>query len=75
MLQNENRSDYDIALLRIDYPIIDQESGMNILYTKETEEYKFDPETILPICLPPSIHFKDTNRLAVSVGMGITGER
>ena len=36
---------------------------------------KFDPETIMPICLPTSRNFKDTDRPGVAVGMGISGER
>ena len=36
---------------------------------------KFDPETIMPIYLPPNKMFRDTNRNAVAVGMGITAER
>ena len=29
----------------------------------------FNPDTIMPICLPPSVMFQDTNRHAVAVGM------
>ena len=33
---------------------------------------KFDPNTVMPICLPTSSRFKDTERLVTAVGMGLT---
>ena len=69
-LKKSGRHDYDIALIRLDYPIADPDSGMTVLMNA-----KFDPETIMPICLPPHEMFRDTNRNAVAVGMGITAER
>ena len=62
--------DYDIALVRIDYPVIDPESGMNVLNST-----RFSPKTIMPICLPWNMMFRDTRQQAVAVGMGITAER
>ena len=62
------REDYDIALLRIDYPVVDPDTGMNVLNSTE-----FIPDKIMPICLPPNKDFKDTERRAVAVGMGMSG--
>ena len=62
--------DYDIALLRLDYPVADEDTGMNVLNST-----KFDTKTIMPICLPTSRMFRDTDRPAVAVGMGISAER
>ena len=42
--------DYDIALLRIDYPVIDPDSGMNILNSQ-----KFDPEAEFSILIWPNL--------------------
>ena len=64
------RTDYDIALLRLDYPIVDPASGMNVLNST-----KFSPKTIMPICLPPHKMFRDTNRHAIAIGMGIIAEK
>ena len=64
------REDYDIALLRLDYPVADPDTGMGVL-----EGAMFNKETIMPICLPTSTMFKDTHRTAVSVGLGISGEK
>ena len=36
---------------------------------------QFNPETVMPICLPTSKRFNDTKRLVTSVGMGITKYR
>ena len=33
---------------------------------------KFDPETVMPICLPTKKSFRDTGRAATAVGLGIT---
>ena len=62
--------DYDIALLRVDYPVADEDTGMNVL-----NGIKFDPKKIMPICLPPNKMFQDNRRRAVAVGMGISAER
>ena len=43
------REDYDIAMLRIDYPIMDEGTGITVL-----QGNKFDTTTIMPICLPPN---------------------
>ena len=32
---------------------------------------KFDPESVMPICLPPNDKFNDTGREATAVGVGI----
>ena len=32
-------------------------------------------ENVMPICLPSSIDYPDTNRAATAVGMGVKGER
>ena len=63
------RNDYDVALLRVEYPIADPDTGMTLLNPP-----RFNPDTIMPICLPPNKNFKDTNRLAYAAGLGITGE-
>ena len=62
--------DYDIALLRVDYPVADEDTGMNVLNST-----KFDSKKIMPICLPTSRMFQDTDRQAVAVGMGISAQR
>ena len=64
------RVDYDIALLRIDYPIADPDTGLTVLHNRT-----FALDTIMPVCLPPNKLFRDTNRQAIAVGMGISGER
>ena len=64
------RKDYDIALLRVDYPIIDDYNGLTVMRGN-----RFRPREIMPICLPTSRSFKDTNRPATAVGMGITAEK
>ena len=64
------RIDYDVALLRLDYPIKDPETGLGVLNSPG-----FDRKTIMPICLPPNSDFKDTNRAGTAVGMGIKGEK
>ena len=57
------RTDYDIAALRLDYPIIDEISGMTLLkvsrsllycysYNLSLQDNKFSPHTLMPICLP-----------------------
>ena len=80
------RKDYDIALIRLDYPLIDEESGEcgpcficlfrpSFLGMTATVNNRFSKETIMPICLPSSDQFKDTNRRATAVGMGIKSER
>eukprot|EP00091_Calanus_sinicus_P018816 TRINITY_DN4424_c0_g1_i1.p1 TRINITY_DN4424_c0_g1~~TRINITY_DN4424_c0_g1_i1.p1 ORF type:complete len:190 (-),score=22.94 TRINITY_DN4424_c0_g1_i1:2-571(-) len=61
--------DYDIALLRLDYPIIDPDPLRRVL-----KNATFDPKTIMPICLPPDEQFTDNNRLGTVAGLGITGE-
>merc|ERR1719450_532756 len=61
------RKDYDIALIRIDYPVIDDDSGMTLLHGN-----RFDNSTVMPICLPSSRGFKDTEKPAIAVGLGIT---
>ena len=33
---------------------------------------KFDPSTVMPICLPSSQDFNDTERQATAVGMGVS---
>ena len=63
------RKDYDIALLRVDYPIIDEDHGLTVM-----KGNRFRPSQIMPICLPPSRSFQDTNKPATAVGMGITAE-
>ena len=82
------REDYDIAMLRIDYPIMDEGTGITVL-----QGNKFDTTTIMPICLPPNKgyvapntnkgpffwmfenRFRDTQRSATAVGMGITAQK
>ena len=59
-----------MALLRLDYPIADPDTGMTVLAAGP----RFDPETIMPICLPPNSKFKDTSRLGYAAGLGIVGE-
>ena len=63
------RKDYDIALLRVDYPVIDDQHGLTVMLGN-----RFRPEEIMPICLPSSRSFQDTNKPATAVGMGITAE-
>ena len=63
------RKDYDIALLRVDYPIIDENHGLTVMRGN-----RFRPGEIMPICLPSSRSFQDTNKQATAVGMGITAE-
>ena len=63
------RKDYDIALLRVDYPIIDDHHGLTVMRGN-----RFRPEEIMPICLPTSPSFKDTERPATAVGMGTIAE-
>ena len=65
------RKDYDIALLRLSYPVADPDTGMTIL----GKGPHFSKNTIMPICLPENKHFKDTNRMAYAVGMGLQGEK
>ena len=43
------RDDYDIALLRIDYPTMDEGNGITVLPGN-----KFAKNTLMPICLPPN---------------------
>ena len=43
------RDDYDIALLRIDYPAMDEGTGITVLPGN-----KFAKNTLMPICLPPN---------------------
>ena len=43
------RDDYDIALLRLDYPIMDEGTGATVLPGN-----KFAKNTLMPICLPPN---------------------
>ena len=64
------RTDFDIALLRLDYPIADFDTGLGVL-----QGTKFNTASIMPICLPPDKDFPDTNRQAIAVGLGIVGER
>ena len=63
------RKDYDIALLRVDYPIMDDYHGLTVMRGN-----RFRPGEIMPICLPPRRSFQDTNKPATAVGMGITAE-
>ena len=63
--------DYDVALVRLSYPVADPDTGMSVLPTG----VKFDVKTVMPICLPSSEDFEDTNRQAISVGMGIVAEK
>ena len=65
--KTQRRVDYDIALLRLDYPVMDAESGMTLM-----PNGNFSNETVMPICLPSNKHFKDTNRHATAVGKGVT---
>ena len=68
--QKRVRTDYDIALVRLDYPLADPDTGMTVL-----KDSTFDPKTVMPICLPPSDKFRDTDKTATSVGMGISKQR
>lgn len=79
-------SDYDIALVRINYPVQDDESGtlmlqsyniLQIFYKGMTVLYnrRFNVSSIMPICLPPSRNFKDDDRGSVVVGMGIAASQ
>ena len=61
---------YDIGLIRLDYPIADPKTGMTILPGGPS----FSMDSIMPICLPPNKDFKDTGVEAVAVGLGITAE-
>ena len=73
LLKNKrNRKDFDIALVRISYPVLDEQSGrenytdaciiMFILGMTILPEGKFSPHTLMPICLPSSSNFQDTER-------------
>jgi len=66
------REDYDFALLRLDYPVTDEEHGIGILDTVNGKT--FNKRTILPICLPPT-DFKDTELAGTVVGFGINKEQ
>ena len=84
------RKDYDIALIRLDYPVADERTGMCIIWKLfdqiDKERYIlqgmgvlegaiFNSKTIRPICLPPSTTFNDTGRIAVAVGLGISASQ
>lgn len=66
------RKDYDIALLRVSYPIHDDDTGMLTKILMEFDTYaaglsllengKVEKDTLMPICLPPNQAFEDTNR-------------
>ena len=58
---------YDIALLRIEYPVMDSLTGMTLLKANKTFN---DSEQVMPICLPKSKDFIDTNKEAFAVGYG-----
>ena len=36
---------------------------------------KFAPQTVMPICLPTSEDFQDTNKQVMAVGLGITRDQ
>ena len=61
------RVDYDLALARLSYPVADPWTGLTLLHGN-----KFNKTSVMPICLPHNKNFRDTDRFAVSVGMGIT---
>ena len=53
------RNDYDIAILRLDYPIMDEGTGITVLQVFKSlfpllssQGNKFDKATLMPICLP-----------------------
>ena len=70
------RKDHDIALLRIDYPINDYQTGLDLSFSLgETQKKvsfilganllaksKFNHDELMPICLPPSDKFEDTGK-------------
>lgn len=72
----------DIALVRIDYPLVDESgsftkllllnlsfnpTGINLL-----EENKFKNDTIMPICLPPTKGFRDTGVYTSSISFKVS---
>ena len=58
------RDDYDIAMIRINYPIMDELTGMTVLQVSHCrfqyvqplplslQDNKFNEGTMMPICLP-----------------------
>lgn len=62
--------DYDLALLRLSYPVADPDTGLTLLNNR-----LFSKDSVMPICLPPNDKFRDTDRAAVAVGVGVTAER
>ena len=58
-----------ISLLEDSLPshLISLSSGLTYL-----DNNKFHPKTVMPICLPTSEDFEDTNKQVMAVGMGIT---
>ena len=51
------RFDYDIAILRLDYPIMDERTGITVLKVIKSrrplfQDNKFNMDTVMPICLP-----------------------
>jgi len=65
-----SRKDYDFALVRLDYPVKDEEHEIGILGSQKD----FEKHKIMPICLPDP-DFKDENVEATIVGIGIEREK
>jgi len=64
------RPDYDFALIRLDYPVHDEEHKIGIL----KPEYVWQQKYIMPICLPP-LDFDESRRKAYVAGLGIQKEK
>ena len=54
----------------MNYPTGDPDTGLTVL----PDGPQFNKSTIMPICLPPDENFKDNDRLAYAVGLGIKAE-
>ncbi|XP_023349609.1 uncharacterized protein LOC111718292 isoform X3 [Eurytemora carolleeae] len=61
------RQDHDIALVRLDYPVLDEEFGIGVLKTEIGDG--FSKDTIMPICLP-NAKVKDRMVKAMAIGFG-----
>lgn len=73
--QETIRKDYDIALFRLDYPVMDEIHGLTILNSDgETKGNAFNPKTVMPICLPTGKWYKDEGLTVKAIGMGLNKE-
>ena len=59
---------YDIALVRLSYPVADPKTGLTILPNGPD----FNLKTIMPICLPSDEDFKDTGIEATTARFGLS---